>query len=126
MDPARRQPPLAYLTGGGTTALHLDARQIEEFLLTAPKPCSVSPRYSPRGSPAGPPGPRLALSAVQFALPGQTARYIRYIPCGAIALAALIRNRRHILPTLTAPFRRAGGDEDQPTAVEAKDVTPAR
>jgi hypothetical protein len=65
----------------------------------------------------------LALSAVQFALPGQTARYIL---CGAIALAALIRNRRHILPTLTAPFRRAGGDEDQPTAAEAKDVTPAR
>ena len=63
---------------------------------------------------------------MQFALPGQTARYIRYIPCGAIALAALIRNRRHILPTLTAPFRRAGGDDDQPTAVEAKDVTPAR
>jgi cation:H+ antiporter len=33
----------------------------------------------------------------------------RYVLCGVyavIALAALIRNRRHILPTFAAPFRR--------------------
>jgi cation:H+ antiporter len=59
----------------------------------------------------------LGLFAVQFALPGQTARYVLSGIYAAIALAALIRNRRHILPTLSAPFRRVGGDGDnQPIA----------
>jgi hypothetical protein len=56
---------------------------------------------------------------VQFALPGQTARYVRYVLCGiygAIALTALIRNRRHILPTLTAPFRQAPDDDASRTS----------
>jgi len=118
--------PLAYLTGGGTTALHLDARQIEEFLLTATQTLLGVAALLALRFPRWAAWTLLALFAVQFALPSQTARYVLCGIYGAIALAALIRNRRHILPTLTAPFRRAGGDEDQPTAVEAKDVTPAR
>ena len=33
--------PLAYLVGGGVTALHLDGRQVEEFLRTATQTCSA-------------------------------------------------------------------------------------
>jgi cation:H+ antiporter len=116
--------PLAYLTGGGTTALHLDARQIEEFLLTATQTLLGVAALLALRFPRWAAWTLLALFAVQFALPSQTARYVLCGIYGAIALAALIRNRRHILPTLTAPFRRAGGDEDQPTAVERKTSLP--
>ena len=47
----------------------------------------------------------LGLFAVQYALPGQGARYLLCAIYGGIALVALIRNRRYILPALTAPFR---------------------
>jgi hypothetical protein len=46
------------------------------------------------------------LFAVQYALPGQAARYVLCAVYGGIAVVALARNRRHILPTLAAPFRR--------------------
>ncbi|HEX5288416.1 MAG TPA: hypothetical protein VFX25_06080, partial [Streptosporangiaceae bacterium] len=51
----------------------------------------------------------LGLFAVQYALPGQGARYLLCAIYGAIALVALIRNRRYILPTLAAPFRTSPG-----------------
>lgn len=46
----------------------------------------------------------LGLFAVQYAIPGQVARYLVCAIHASIAVAALARNRRHILPTLTAPF----------------------
>ncbi len=45
--------------------------------------------------------------AVQFALPGQTARYVLRGVYGVIALAALIRNRRPILAAVP-PRARIG------------------
>jgi cation:H+ antiporter len=61
----------------------------------------------------------LGLFTAQFALPGQTARYVLSAIYAVLALAALIRNRQHILPTLAAPFRRPpddGDDEHEPAA----------
>jgi hypothetical protein len=47
----------------------------------------------------------LGLFAAQFAVPGQAARYLLCAIYGAIALVALVRNRRYVLPVLAAPFR---------------------
>jgi cation:H+ antiporter len=99
--------PIAYLLGGGGVGgLQLDARQVEEFLLTATQTLLGVAALLALRFPRWAAWTLLGLFAVQFALPGQTARYIL---CGiylAIALAALVRNRRHIMPTLAAPFRR--------------------
>ncbi|SDL83609.1 sodium:proton exchanger [Nonomuraea jiangxiensis] len=98
--------PIAYLLGGGGAGgLALDARQVEEFLLTATQTLLGVAALLALRFPRWAAWTLLGLFAVQFALPGQTARYVL---CGiylVIALAALIRNRRHLLPTLLAPFR---------------------
>ena len=83
--------PLAYLLGGGTTALHLDARQVEEFLLAATLTllgiAALLALRFPRWAACA----LLGLFAVQFALPGQTARYVL---CGIYtAVAADADNR---------------------------------
>ncbi|MEV5301190.1 sodium:proton exchanger [Amycolatopsis methanolica] len=98
--------PLAYLAGGGGAALHLDARQVEEFLLTATQTLLGVAALLALRFPRWAAWTLLGLFAAQFALPGHT---VRYVLCGiyaVLALAALVRNRRHILPTLAAPFRR--------------------
>jgi cation:H+ antiporter len=118
--------PLAYLTGGGTTALHLDARQIEEFLLTATQTLLGVAALLALRFPRWAAWTLLALFAVQFALPGQTARYILCGIYAAIALAALIRNRRHILPTLTAPFRHAPDEDVKQNLAERESASTAR
>ncbi|MCP3804360.1 sodium:proton exchanger [Allokutzneria sp. A3M-2-11 16] len=103
--------PLAYLVGGGSGTLVLDARQVEEFLLTATQTLlGVSALLALR-FPRWAAWTLLALFALQFALPGQEARYALCAVYGAIALAALVRNRRHIAPTLLAPFRSAPARE---------------
>ena len=99
--------PLAYLAGGGPTALVLDARQIEEFLLTAAQTLLGVAALLALRFPRWLALTLLGLFAVQYALPGQAARYLLCAIYGAIAAAALARNRRHILPTLLAPVRRA-------------------
>jgi cation:H+ antiporter len=103
--------PIAYLAGGGTAALHLDARQVEEFLLTATQTLLGVAALLALRFPRWAAWTLLGLFALQFALPGQTARYVLCGIYAALALAALIRNRRHILPTLTAPFHRAPDDD---------------
>jgi cation:H+ antiporter len=106
--------PIAYLAGGGSAALHLDARQVEEFLLTATQTLLGVAALLALWFPRCAAWTLLGLFALQFALPGQTARYVLCGIYAALALAALIRNRRHILPTLAAPFRRASDDEQDP------------
>lgn len=98
--------PIAYLLGGGSLALPLDARQVEEFLLTAAQTALavaalLTLRFSRRLAVA-----LLALFAVQFALPGTDGRLLLAAVYAAIALALVVVNRHHILPTLAAPFRR--------------------
>ena len=98
--------PIAYLAGGGGAALHLDGRQIEEFLLTATQTLLGVAALLALRFPRWAAWTLLVLFGAQFALPGQTARYVLCGIYAALAVAALIRNRRHILPTLAAPFRQ--------------------
>jgi cation:H+ antiporter len=88
--------PIAYAAGGGGAALVLDSRQTEEFLLTATQTLLgvavlVSLRF-PRWAA----WTLLVLFAVQFAIPGQQGRYVLSAVYALLAVAALIRNRRHI------------------------------
>lgn len=98
--------PVAYLLGGGTTALALDTRQIEEFLLTATQTLLGVAALLALRFPRWAAWTLLALFTVQFAFPGQTARYVLAALYTALAIAALIHNRHHIVATLAAPFRR--------------------
>jgi cation:H+ antiporter len=106
--------PLAYLAGGGGTALPLDGRQVEEFLLTATQALLGVAVLLTLRFPRWLAFTLLGLFAAQFAFPGQTARYLLCAIYGAIALVALIRNRRQILPTLAAPFRTQRGPSPEP------------
>ena len=98
--------PIAYGIGGGPAALSLDGRQVEEFVLTATQTLLGIAVLLTLRFPRWAAWTLLGLFAMQFAVPGQTGRYVL---CGiylALAVFALIRNRHEIVPTLTAPFRR--------------------
>lgn len=111
--------PLAHLVGGGDTALPLDARQIEEFTLTATQTLLgvaiiIALRFH-WWSAIG----LAALFAVQFVVTDTTGRYVLSAIQAALAVVLLVMHRRDILPTLSAPFRRAarrGADSDAPLA----------
>jgi cation:H+ antiporter len=103
--------PVAYGIGGGPAALPLDGRQVEEFLLTATQTLLGIAVLLALRFPRWAAWTLLGLFAVQFAIPGESGRYAL---CGVyllLALVALKRNRRHLVPTLTAPFRRVPSDE---------------
>jgi cation:H+ antiporter len=97
--------PLAYLAGGGGTALPLDPRQVEEFLLTATQTLLGVAVLLTLRFPRWLAFTLLGLFAVQYAVPGQAGRYILVAIYAVVALAALARNRRCIWPALVAPFR---------------------
>ncbi|WP_037344719.1 sodium:proton exchanger [Sciscionella sediminilitoris] len=96
--------PIAYLLGGGGLSLHLDGRQIEEFLLTATQTLLGVAALLAMRFPRWAAWTLLTLFAVQFAVPGQTARYVLCVLYAALAITALVRNRRHIGATFAAPF----------------------
>ncbi|GGM89169.1 sodium:proton exchanger [Dactylosporangium sucinum] len=98
--------PIAYLIGGGGPALALDGRQVEEFLLTATQTLLGVAALLALRFPRWLAVTLLALFALQFVFPGQEARYVLSAVYTALAAGALIRNRRHIVSTLSAPFRR--------------------
>ncbi len=98
--------PVAYLAGGGSTALAMDHRQVEEFLLTAAQTllgiaALLDLRFSRWLA-----WTLLALFAVQFAVPGTQGRLILAAVYAALAVGAMIHNHRLIVPTLLAPLRR--------------------
>ena len=98
--------PVAYLVGGGSTSLVLDGRQVEEFVLTIAQTLMgiavlVSLRF-PRWAA----WTLLFLFAVQFAVPGTEGRLVLSAVYVVLAAAVLVVNRRSVLPTLAAPFRR--------------------
>ncbi len=98
--------PVAYLFGGGSSSLVLDTRQVEEFTLTiAQTLMGIAVLLSLR-FPRWAAWTLLALFAVQFGLPGTTARLVLSGVYVVLAGIALVVNRRHVVPTLTAPFRR--------------------
>ena len=116
--------PLAYLLGGGGTTLVLDPRQIEEMLLTATQTLMgvaviLALRFHRWSAWA-----LLALFVIQFPITSTTGRLIL---CGAyavIALGALVVNRGHLLPTLTAPFIRRDLRRHSRTDRDAATVPP--
>jgi cation:H+ antiporter len=97
--------PIAYGMGGGPAALVLDGRQVEEFLLTATQTLLGIAILLTLRFPRWAAWTLLALFAVQFAVPGQTGRYILSAIYLVVALVTFIRHRSELLPTLTAPFR---------------------
>ncbi|HEY0471528.1 MAG TPA: sodium:proton exchanger [Kribbella sp.] len=98
--------PIAYGIGGGAAALPLDGRQVEEFLLTATQTVMALAVLLTLRFPRWAAWTLLGLFAVQFAVPGQTGRYILSGIYLALAVVAVIRNRREVVPIITAPFRR--------------------
>ncbi|GAA3571801.1 sodium/hydrogen exchanger [Microlunatus spumicola] len=116
--------PVAYLFGGGSTSLVLDARQVEEFSLTVAQTLMgiavlVSLRF-PRWAA----WTLLALFAVQFAVPGTTGRLVLSGVYVLLAAVALVVNRHSVWPTLAAPFRRTSTvvHADRPSV---EDLVPA-
>ena len=102
--------PIAHFFGGGGTDLALDARQIEEFVLTASQTVMgvaiiIALRFSRTSAIA-----LAAIFAVQFFVTDTTGRYVLSAIQLVIAVILLVRNRRDILPTLAAPFRRSVPD----------------
>jgi cation:H+ antiporter len=107
--------PIAYGIGGGSAALPLDGRQVEEFLLTATQTVMALAVLLTLRFPRWAAWTLLGLFAVQFAIPGQTGRYILSGIYLALAVVAVIRNRREVVPIITAPFRRTAKESaDRP------------
>lgn len=98
--------PIAYLIGGGDTALPLDARQVEEFWLTATQTLMgigilLALRFPRWGAVS-----LLGLFLIQFAFTSTTSRLLISVLYAAIALVTFIYHRRYIAATLMAPLRR--------------------
>lgn len=98
--------PVAYLLGGGGTTMVLDARQIEEIVLTAAQTLMgvailLSLRFHLWAAAA-----LLGLFAVQFAIPGTEGRLILSGVYAVVAAVLFVVHRRRLWPTLSAPFRR--------------------
>nr|WP_231995787.1 sodium:proton exchanger [Mycobacterium sp. 852002-51163_SCH5372311] len=96
--------PVAHLLGGGGFSLALDPRQVEEVLLTATQTMMgvaliLALRFHRFSAWA-----LLVLFLVQFPI---ASTHGRLLLCGiytALAIAALVVNRRHLAATVKAPF----------------------
>lgn len=98
--------PIAHLLGGGGTDLALDARQVEEFVLTATQTVMgvaiiLALRFHWAWALS-----LFAIFAAQFAVTDTTGRYWLSALQLAVALVLLVVHRHSILPTLAAPFTR--------------------
>jgi len=98
--------PVAHWLGGGGTELAMDARQVEEFVLTATQTLlGVAIILALRfhwWSAAG----LGALFALQFAITDTSGRYVLSIVQTIAAAGFVIAYRRELWPTLSAPLRR--------------------
>jgi cation:H+ antiporter len=108
--------PIAYLAGGGGFALVLDGRQVEEFLLTATQTLLGVAALLALRFPRWLAATLLVLFGLQFAFPGQHARYVLSAGYAVLAVGALLRHRRHIVSTFAAPFRRTPAPVDHTAA----------
>lgn len=99
--------PVAHVLGGGTSGgLPLDARQVEEFTLTATQTVLgvaiiIGLRFHRWSAIA-----LAALFAAQFFITDTGGRYVLSIIQVLAALPLLWIHRRDIMPTFAAPFRR--------------------
>lgn len=104
--------PVAYWFGGGTTALPLDGRQVEEFVLTATQTLLgvaiiIALRFR-LWSAIG----LAVVFAVQFFVTDTGGRYVLSAIQAVFALGFLIAHRHDILPSLAAPFKKVHADSD--------------
>ncbi|WP_232623783.1 sodium:proton exchanger [Brevibacterium casei] len=113
--------PVAHFLGGGDTMLPLDARQVEEFTLTATQTIlgvaiilALRFHWIPAVGLA-------ALFGIQFFVTDTTGRYVLSAIQVVLAIIFLILHRKDIIPTLAAPFRRT----TQLTAAAAERTDPA-
>ncbi len=116
--------PIAYLAGGGGTALVLDGRQIEEVLLTATQTMMgvaliLSLRFHRATAWL-----LLALFVVQFPITSTTGRLVLCGIYGALTVVGLIINRRHVAATLRAPFASSDDDAGEST-IDGRELIPA-
>ncbi|QLL07904.1 sodium:proton exchanger [Mycobacterium vicinigordonae] len=98
--------PIAHLAGGGGTSLVLDGRQVEEMLLTATQTMMgvaliLALRFHRYTA-----WTLLALFVAQFPITSTEGRLVLSAVYAVVAVVALVVNRRHVLPTLRAPFAR--------------------
>ena len=112
--------PVAHWFGGGAAGLPLDARQVEEFVLTATQTLLgvaiiIALRFH-WWSALG----LAALFAVQFFVTDTGGRYVLSALQAVLAVGFLAARRREILPTLAAPFRRQSGAPAAPGPVRAE------
>ncbi len=117
--------PVAYMLGGGSAAMHVDGRQIEEIVLTAAQTLMgvtllLGLRFQRWAA-----WTLLGLFGVQFPLTSTDGRLALSGVYAVIALVALIRYRRDLLPTLSAPFagrakRHGGHPHPQPEQVHSQ------
>lgn len=112
--------PLAHLAGGGGADLALDARQIEEFVLTATQTVMgvamlLALRFHRSSAVL-----LLALFALQFAVTGTEGRWVLSAVQVVVAAWFLGAHRHEILPVLRAPFRRPA-PEDAVQALPAQE-----
>jgi cation:H+ antiporter len=96
--------PIAYMAGGGGTALVLDGRQIEEVLLTATQTMMGVAMILALRFHRGTAWALLALFVVQFPITSTEGRLVLCGVYAAIAVVGLVLNRKHLVPTLRAPF----------------------
>ncbi len=110
--------PLAYLLGGGGGGLHLDARQTEEFLLTAAQAVlGVAVLLRLEFGPWEAAG-LFGLFALQFPFPSTAVRIgfsILYLLAAAVIIG---QRRRFVLPTLGAMVRWGEDDGDGRAGVD--------
>src|SRR5271170_678966 len=109
--------PVAFLLGGGGPSMQLDGRQIEEIVLTATQTLMgvallLGLRFQRWAAWA-----LLGLFIVQFPITSTEGRLFLSAAYSAIAVVALVRNRRQLPATLAAPFagraKRHGGHPHQ-------------
>ena len=100
--------PVAYMLGGGSAAMHLDGRQIEEIVLTAAQTLMgvtllLGLRFQRWAAWA-----LLGLFVVQFPLTSTEGRLALSGVYAVIALVALIRYRRELPADVVGTVRRVG------------------
>jgi len=113
---------VAFMLGGGNAAMHLDGRQIEEIVLTAAQTLMGVTLLLGLRFQRWTAWTLLGLFVVQFPLTSTEGRLLLSGVYAVIAVAALVRYRRDLLPTLSAPFagratRHGGHPHPQPEQV---------
>lgn len=111
--------PIAHFAGGGGFGLPLDPRQVEEFTLTATQTIlgvaiilALRFHWAPALGLAG-------LFELQFFVTDTSGRFVLSAIQAGLAIVFLVLHRRHILPTLAAPFRRSGHESSDETRGDA-------